>query len=110
MKYFSPLSLLAILALSPTIEISAFVPAALHHVAASSMPSSSSSTSLQAGFFDAIFGPKTAEASHILLKGNNASQQCEKLKMDIYKTAMKKGSVEGGVEPEFLMSAVSTRR
>ena len=107
MKYFSPLSLLAILALSPTIEISAFAPAALHHVAASSMPSS---TSLQAGFFDAIFGPKTAEASHILLKGNNASQQCEKLKMDIYKTAMKKGSVEGGVEPEFLMSAVSTRR
>ena len=71
------------------------------------MSSSSSSTSLQAGVFDSIFGPKNAEASHILLKGNNASQQCEKLKMDIYRTAMrKKGAAEGGVEPEALMTAV----
>ena len=53
------------------------------------------------------FGPKEAQASHILLKGNNANQQCEKLKDDIYKTAMKKGSVEGGIEPEALMNAFS---
>ena len=66
-----------------------------------------SPTSLQAGFFDAIFGPKSADASHILLKGSNANQQCEKLKMDIYKTAMNKGASGGGVDPEALMSAVS---
>jgi len=66
-----------------------------------------SSTSLSAGIFDSIFGPKEAQASHILLKGNNANQQCEKLKDDIYKTAMKKGSVEGGIKPEALMTAFS---
>jgi hypothetical protein len=66
----------------------------------------SSTTSLQAGIFDSIFGPKQAEASHILLKGNDASQQCDKLKTDIYATAMKKGGVEGGVKPEALMTAV----
>ena len=66
-----------------------------------------SSTSLSAEIFDSIFGPKEAQASHILLKGNNANQQCEKLKDDIYKTAMKRGSVEGGIKPEALMTAFS---
>mmetsp|Transcript_30252 Transcript_30252/g.54784 ORF Transcript_30252/g.54784 Transcript_30252/m.54784 type:complete len:157 (+) Transcript_30252:82-552(+) len=70
-------------------------------------PSHLSSTSLQAGILDSVFGPKKAEASHILLTGSKASQQCEKLKVDIYNTAMKKGAVEGGIRPEALMSAFS---
>ena len=69
-----------------------------------------SSTCLQAGILDSVFGPKKAEASHILLTGNKASQQCEKLKVDIYNTAMKKGAVEGGIRPEALMSAVRSAR
>lgn len=70
-------------------------------------PSVKSTALNAAGIFDSIFGPKEAEASHILLKGNNASKQCEKLKTDIYRTAMQKGGVEGGVQPQALMSAFS---
>ena len=101
MKSSTPISILVMLALTAVVEIAAFSPAL------NTGSKALSSTSLNAGFFDAVFGPKTAEASHILLKGNNASEQCEKLKIDIYKMAIKNGSVEGGVEPYALMSAVS---
>jgi len=64
-----------------------------------------SKTSLKLGFFDAFLGPKSAEASHILLKGPNASQQCEKLKIDIYRKAIGKGDINAGVPAEDLMKA-----
>lgn len=64
-------------------------------------------TSLGMGFLDDLFGSsKKAEASHILLKGPNASEQCETLKMDIYKKAVGPfGNPANGVEPEKLMKA-----
>jgi len=60
---------------------------------------------LSMGFFDAIFGAKSAEASHILLTGARASEQCEKIKMDIYKKAIGNGDPAAGVAPEALMKA-----
>mmetsp|Transcript_27776 Transcript_27776/g.52343 ORF Transcript_27776/g.52343 Transcript_27776/m.52343 type:complete len:126 (-) Transcript_27776:1344-1721(-) len=63
---------------------------------------------LSMGFFDDIFGgAKSADASHILLKGPNASKQCEKLKTDIYRKAIGKGDPAAGVAPAKLMDAVS---
>lgn len=95
-------SLLAVL-LAPALA-AAFSPAApaspLRPAAA--LPST---TRRAAGILDALFGPKQAQASHILLKGPSAGVQCEKLKADIYKTALKKGGAGGGVAPEALMAA-----
>ena len=45
-------------------------------------------------------------ASHIILKGPRASEQCENLKKEIYKKAIGRGNPENGVEPEKLMTAV----
>lgn len=60
------------------------------------------------GLLDGLFGgSKTADASHILVKGPGASQRCEKLKADIYKKAIGRGDPSMGVEAEKLMSAVS---
>lgn len=43
-------------------------------------------SALQMGFFDNLFGGgKKATASHILIKGPTASQQCEQLKVQINK-------------------------
>ena len=64
-------------------------------------------TELKMGFLDGLFGPKSAEASHILLTGPNASARCENLKMEIYKKAVGGGELSGGIEAEKLMSAVS---
>jgi len=63
-------------------------------------------TELNMGLFDFLSGPtKSATASHILLKGPNASKQCEKLKADIYKKAIGRGDASGGIEAEKLMGA-----
>lgn len=67
-------------------------------------------TQMYMGLFDGIFGggggAKLAEASHILLKGPNASEQCEKLKFDIYKKAAGPfGNFDNGVNPEALMKS-----
>jgi hypothetical protein len=68
-----------------------------------------SAVTLKMGFFDELFGgAKKAKASHILLKGPNAATQCEKLKIDIYKKAIGRGSAEDGVSGDALMAAVST--
>jgi len=67
-----------------------------------------STSYLNLGFLDGIFGKsQSASAYHILLEGPTASIQCEKLKMDIYKKAIGRGSPEDGVDPEKLMKAVS---
>lgn len=56
-------------------------------------------SALQMGFFDNLFGGgKKATASHILIKGPTASQQCEQLKVQINK--------KGG-KGDKLMQAVS---
>jgi len=57
------------------------------------------------GLLDSLFGPKEAEAYHILLKGPNASKQCEKLKLDIYKKAIGPNGPQGGVDAEDLINA-----
>ena len=64
---------------------------------------------LQMGFFDQLFGGgKKATASHILIKGPKAVQECEQLRDSIYKTAIGRGSLQdGGVSAEKLMQAVS---
>jgi hypothetical protein len=110
MKSPSLISLVVVLVMASVLSsAAAFSPVVATNVVASS--SRTSSSCLHAGgFLDAIFGPKQAQALHILIKGNNANQQCETLKTEIYKTAMKRGAVEGGVEPEALMSAVRTVR
>ena len=59
-------------------------------------------TELKMGFLDGLFGPKSAEASHILLTGPNASARCENLKMEIYKKAVGGGELSGGIEAEKL--------
>lgn len=67
-----------------------------------------SSVTCDMGFFDNLFGGgKKATASHILIKGPKASQQCEQLKNDIYKKAVGSGDMANGVEAEKLMQAVS---
>lgn len=70
---------------------------------------SASGPQLYMGIFDGIFGPKSADASHILLKGPNANKQCEKLKTDIYKKAIGRGDPSNGVEPEKLVSAFAAQ-
>ena len=66
------------------------------------------STELQMGFLDGLFGgSKKAEAYHILLKGPNASKQCEKLKGEIYQKAIGRGDPSAGVSSDKLMKAVS---
>jgi len=62
-------------------------------------------TALEMGLFDGLFGPKSAEASHILMKGPRASKTLEKLKMEIYKKAIGKDDVSQGIAPEKLMDA-----
>eukprot|EP00586_Coscinodiscus_wailesii_P013147 CAMPEP_0172505550 /NCGR_PEP_ID=MMETSP1066-20121228/187272_1 /TAXON_ID=671091 /ORGANISM="Coscinodiscus wailesii, Strain CCMP2513" /LENGTH=124 /DNA_ID=CAMNT_0013282197 /DNA_START=145 /DNA_END=519 /DNA_ORIENTATION=+ len=60
------------------------------------------------GLFDGLFGPsgpKSASARHILLKGPRASDQCEKLKVDIYKKAIGRGNPADGVEADKLIDA-----
>jgi len=58
------------------------------------------------GFLDDLFGKsQTATASHILLKGPNADDQCERIKSDIYKKAIGRGKPENGVEPAKLVQA-----
>merc|ERR1719232_582062 len=98
-------SLLTVL-LAPALA-AAFSPASLPSAPRLASPAAGSSTRVGVGFFDAVFGPKQAEASHILLKGANAGPQCEKLKADIYKAAMKNGSSAGGVRSEALVAAFS---
>ena len=91
------------------VAASAFVPATSY------VSQRSSSSSLRMGLFDGIFGGGTAtmdnrvvEASHILLSGPNASEECEKMKVDIYNDALGWfGKAENGVEPEKLVKAVS---
>lgn len=71
---------------------------------------SSSTSDLSMGFFDGLLGgSKSADASHILLKGPNANKQCEKLKNDIYKKAIGRGDPSMGVAPEKLISAFSAQ-
>uniref|UniRef100_A0A7S1BGR0 Uncharacterized protein n=1 Tax=Corethron hystrix TaxID=216773 RepID=A0A7S1BGR0_9STRA len=62
---------------------------------------------LRMRFFDALFAPKSASASHILITGPRASEQCEKLKMDIYRKAIGGGDPRAGVSAPALMEAVS---
>jgi len=68
------------------------------------------STELQMGFLDGLFGgSKKAEAYHILLKGPNASKQCEKLKGEIYQKAIGRGDPSAGVSSDKLMKAFSDK-
>jgi hypothetical protein len=68
----------------------------------------SNSNVLMMGFFDQLFGGgKKATASHILIKGPKAVQECEQLKNTIYKSAIGRGNPEDGVQAEKLMQAVS---
>eukprot|EP00548_Thalassiothrix_antarctica_P006236 CAMPEP_0194139536 /NCGR_PEP_ID=MMETSP0152-20130528/9168_1 /TAXON_ID=1049557 /ORGANISM="Thalassiothrix antarctica, Strain L6-D1" /LENGTH=122 /DNA_ID=CAMNT_0038837407 /DNA_START=325 /DNA_END=693 /DNA_ORIENTATION=+ len=58
------------------------------------------------GLLDGIFGPKTATASHILLKGANAEKRCEKIKQDVYMKALAgSGPNFDGVDAVRLMAA-----
>lgn len=58
------------------------------------------------GFFDNLFGGGVqAEASHILISGDDADSKLEDIKQNIYKTALKGKSADMGVEPEALMSS-----
>merc|ERR1711957_1124028 len=54
-------------------------------------------------------GSKKAEAYHILLKGPNASKQCEKLKGEIYQKAIGRGDPSAGVSSDKLMKAFSDK-
>jgi hypothetical protein len=69
----------------------------------------SRTVALQMGFFDQLFGGgKKATASHILLKGPKAVQECEQLRDSIYRTAIGRGSPQqDGVQADKLMQAVS---
>ena len=65
-------------------------------------------SALQMGFFDQLFGGgKTATASHILIKGPKAVQECEQLRGSIDKAAIGRGNPNDGVQAEKLMQAVS---
>lgn len=65
-------------------------------------------SALQMGFFDQLFGGgKTATASHILIKGPKAVQECEQIRDSIYKAAIGRGNPNDGVQAEKLMQAVS---
>jgi len=69
---------------------------------------SSNAAPLAMGFLDGILGgggAKEASASHILLTGKDASQRCEKLKMDIYKKAIGRGDPSMGVSADALVAA-----
>jgi hypothetical protein len=69
---------------------------------------SSKASAIQMGFFDQLFGGgKTATASHILIKGPKAVQECEQIRDSIYKAAVGRGNPQGGVQAEKLMQAVS---
>lgn len=107
-----------------TLLLLVFVAAAAAFAPISSTPSSAaadrsmnSCTSIGMGLFGDIFGGGAASApdtrivaaSHILLTGPNANEQCEELKVQIYKDALGWfGKAENGVEPEKLIKAVST--
>lgn len=83
--------------------ISAFAP-----VNISPTVSKSTSSALGMGWLDGILGSsEKATCSHILLKGNNADDQCDRIKLDIYKKAIGRGNPANGVEPEKLMKAFS---
>lgn len=58
------------------------------------------------GWFDGLLGGgQTATASHILLKGPNADDQCERIKGDIYKKAIGRGDPSAGVDSSKLVKA-----
>jgi len=64
------------------------------------------STSLDMGWFDGLLGSsKIASASHILIKGPKADDQCERIKADIYKKAVGRGKPADGVSPDKLIQA-----
>jgi len=95
------ISFFIIVASSLLVAISAFAP-----VDYSSKVTRSSSSALNMGLFDFLGGSKEiATASHILLKGPNADEQCERIKSDIYKKAIGRGNPANGVEPAKLMQA-----
>jgi len=93
-------SLFVFLASSLLVAISAFAP---------NKASTASPSALDMGWFDGLFGGgQTATASHILLKGPNADDQCEKIKVDIYKKAIGRADPSVGVDASKLMNAVSS--
>jgi len=90
-------SLFVFLASSLLVAISAFAP---------NKASTASPSALDMGWFDGLFGGgQTATASHILLKGPNADDQCEKIKVDIYKKAIGRADPSVGVDASKLMNA-----
>jgi len=96
---------LIIVVLSLVVYIEAFAPISSSNVASQA----SLSTSLDMGWFDGLLGPKgTASASHILLKGPNANDQCERIKADIYKKAVGRGNPADGVSPDKLIQAFAS--
>jgi hypothetical protein len=71
-------------------------------------PTGRAALALQMGFLDQLFGGgKKATASHILIKGPKAVQECEQLRDSIYRTAIGRGNPQDGVQAEKLMQAVS---
>jgi len=96
-------SFFIIFASSLLVAISAFAPVDYGNPIAKT-----SSSALDMGWLDGLLGGgKTATASHILLKGPNADDQCERIKADVYKKAIGRGNPANGVEPAKLMLAFS---
>jgi len=95
------ISIFILLASSLLVAISAFAP--VNHGNAIKKPSSSA---LDMGWLDGLLGKgQMATASHILLKGPNADDQCERIKADVYKKAIGRGNPANGVEPAKLVQA-----
>ena len=87
----------AIMAAALLQTVSAFISPALHanhHLSV-----------LRMGWFDNLFGGDQAEASHILIKGNNGYSQCVELKESIYKKALGGRDPKNGVSSDALISA-----
>ena len=77
------------LVVSLALAFSPVAPAACHL--------SSTATLLQAGFLYTILHNTLAETWYIMLKDSNAGPQYKKIKMDMYKTALKKSSPGGAL-------------